>query len=207
MQTLLFDWSGTLVDDFSPTWYATNAVFKAYGLQEMSVAEFRQEFFLPYPDFYKKFVPGVPLEELEEVFVDAFAKSPQPVTLLEKSAETLVWLKEQGFRLMVVTSMGTKNFMKQAVEFGVYDLFEACYSGVLNKSDTMPQIIEKHGLDVSKCCYIGDMVHDIRTAHSVEMSSIAVLSGYDSVERLAKEKPTLIVENVPHLRKVVSYFM
>ena len=88
-----------------------------------------------------------------------------------------------------------------------YDLFEECYSGVLNKSDTMPQIIEKHGLDVSKCCYIGDMVHDIRTAHSVEMSSIAVLSGYDSVERLAKEQPTLIVENVPHLHKVVSYFM
>ena len=204
MQTLLFDWSGTLVDDFSPTLYATNEVFKKYGLPVMSAQEFRRDFFLPYPEFYGKLLPNVPLEELEEVFLEAFAQSPEPVTLLEHSLETLTWLKEQGFQLMILTSMGTKNFTKQAVAFGVHDLFTACYSGVLNKCDTMPDIIKEHSLDVNQSFYIGDMVHDIQTAHSVSMHSVAVLTGYDPVERLAKQKPTMILENVEHLKRVLS---
>ena len=51
-RSLIFDWSGTLVDDLPPTLYATNMVLGEYNVPTLSREEFRQRFRLPYPEFY-----------------------------------------------------------------------------------------------------------------------------------------------------------
>ena len=49
-KNLIFDWSGTLVDDLALTLDASNYVFSQYGKPCMDRDEFRAEFQLPYPD-------------------------------------------------------------------------------------------------------------------------------------------------------------
>lgn len=204
MNALLLDWSGTLVDDFTPTLYASNEVFKVYGLEPWTADEFRQKFYLPYPKFYEEVLPGVPLAELEVIFRKAFVECPQPVTLLEHSMAFLQWASEQGVRLIILTSMDSANFEEQARRFGVWDLFEAVYSGILNKCETVPEIIETHELNPAKTGFVGDMEHDLHAAQSVGIQSIAVLTGYDHVERLAAEDPTFILNHIGKLREVIE---
>jgi len=204
MNSLLLDWSGTLADDFTPTVYASNEVFKAYGLEPWSHDEFREKFYLPYPKFYEEVLPNVPLAELEVVFRKAFVECPKPVTLLEHSMEFLTWAQGQGIRLIILTSMDSANFEEQARRFGVWDMFEAVYSGVLNKCETIPEIIEKHDLDPAKTGFVGDMEHDLHAAQSVGIQSIAVLTGYDSVQCLAAEDPSLILNHIGKLRAVIE---
>jgi len=196
MDALLLDWSGTLVDDFTPTVYATNEVFKQYGLPTWSDNEFRKQFYLPYPDFYKEVLPDVPLTDLEVIFRKAFTECPQPVTLLEHSKEFLEWAHAVGIRLFILSSMDTQNLEEQAKRFGVWEMFEASYSGVLNKCETIPEIIVNHDLDPAKTAFVGDMEHDIHAAQEVDVQSVAVLTGYDSVERLAEEDPTMILTDI-----------
>ena len=50
-KNIIFDWSGTLVDDLALTLDASNYVFSQHGKPCMNRDEFRAEFQLPYPDY------------------------------------------------------------------------------------------------------------------------------------------------------------
>ena len=64
-RNLIFDWSGTLVDDLGPVIEATNAVLMPYGIPEFDREGFRRAFRLPYREFYHELLPHIPLDELE----------------------------------------------------------------------------------------------------------------------------------------------
>ena len=66
-KNIIFDWSGTLVDDLALTLDASNYVFSQYGKPCMNRDEFRAEFQLPYPDYYARVLPHADLDELEEL--------------------------------------------------------------------------------------------------------------------------------------------
>ena len=51
IRNVILDWSGTLVDDFGPVLEATNEIFKHYGKPAFSAEEFREKFYLPFPEF------------------------------------------------------------------------------------------------------------------------------------------------------------
>ena len=72
IRNIIFDWSGTLVDDLPAVWAATNHVFNQAGIPEMTLGRFRAEFCLPFTRFYERYTPHVPMAQLEEWFHDRF---------------------------------------------------------------------------------------------------------------------------------------
>jgi phosphoglycolate phosphatase len=203
-RNLIFDWSGTLVDDLPPVLEATNHVFSIYGVAPLDRETFRLRFRLPYRDFYEELLPGVPLQELEVHFRVAFAASTAPVTILPHAREKLEWCRYHGIRCFVLTSMDSEAFAKQLVEFGLGDFFEATYSGVLDKREKILGILEAHRLDPAESAFVGDMTHDIDTARHGKMTSIAVLTGYTHAGALAESKPDLTVPDLDVLRRLLD---
>jgi len=57
IKNIIFDWSGTLADDFQPVLQATNDLFAEYGKPPFSEQDFREKFFLPFPEFYQIHLP------------------------------------------------------------------------------------------------------------------------------------------------------
>jgi len=191
-RALILDWSGTLVDDSAPTLAATNSVLAQYERQPMTWEQFRESFRLPYSEWYAEHVPGISIEELEEHFRVAFESSEHPVIPLAGTAEFLQWCGENCIRLFVLTSMNTDSFSQQLKEFGFDSHFEETYSGVIDKRAVIRTIIAEHGLDPAETAYVGDMVHDIETAHDGGVTSIGVLSGYDPASQLAAAGPQFL---------------
>src|SRR5437764_8749843 len=68
IRNIIFDWSGTLVDDLPAVWEATNFVFSQAGLPVLTLEQFRAEFCLPFTDFYARHTPKVSMEQLEGWF-------------------------------------------------------------------------------------------------------------------------------------------
>ena len=101
---IIFDWSGTLVDDLPPVLEATNAVMRTFGRAELSREEFRAQFRLPFLHWYEEILPGVTAEELDSVFLAAFAASEQPVTVLPHAREFLEHCADAGRRMFVLSS-------------------------------------------------------------------------------------------------------
>ncbi len=202
-KNLIFDWSGTLVDDMGPVIEATNIVLEKYGIAPYDREGFRRSFRLPYHEFYEELLPGVALEELEAHFRPAFDGATSLVTVLPHAREKLEWAKQRGMRMFVLTSMDPTAFARQLNEFGMQDFFEKTYAGVLDKRELIAQILETHALHKDETAFIGDMTHDIETARHGGISSIAVLTGYHHAEVLAAVRPDI---TVPDLGVLVKLF-
>jgi phosphoglycolate phosphatase len=203
-RNLIFDWSGTLVDDLSPVIEATNEVLGKYDVAPLGREEFRRHFRLPYGEFYTEMLPLVPLEELEAHFRMAFDRAATPVTVLPHAREKLEWCATLGIRTFVLTSMDSTAFERQVDAFGLRALFEATYSGVLDKREVIHGILTTHNLDPAATAFVGDMIHDVETARYGGIASIAVLTGYTPPEILARGRPDLTVPDLGVLRSLLE---
>jgi phosphoglycolate phosphatase len=203
-RNLIFDWSGTLVDDLGPVIEATNAVLGKYQIAAFDREGFRRAFRLPYQEFYAEQLPDIPLAELEAHFRPAFDAAVTPVTVLPHAREKLEWCSALGIRTFVLTSMDTLAFERQMDDFGLRHHFEATYSGVLDKREVIHQILETHGLNPAETAFVGDMTHDVETARHGGISSIAVLTGYNHAEILAAVRPDITVPDLGVLRSLLD---
>jgi len=203
-RNLIFDWSGTLVDDLGPVIEATNAVLEKYSIGKLDREAFRRCFRLPYREFYAELLPNIPLEELEAHFRPAFDNAVTPVTVLPHAREKLEWCTALGIRTFVLTSMDTIAFERQMDDFGFRHHFEATYSGVLDKREVIHRILETHGLNPEETAFVGDMTHDVETARHGGISSIAVLTGYNHAEILAAVRPDITVPDLGVLRGLLD---
>jgi phosphoglycolate phosphatase len=203
-QNLIFDWSGTLVDDLGPTLEATNAVFSLHGRATMDRDEFRRLFRLPYSEFYEEHLPGIRLEELEHHFRRAFAESQVPVTVLPHAREKLEWCREREIRCFVLTSMDRGTFEKQLDELDMRSYFEATYSGVIDKREVIGDILSNHQLHAPATAFLGDMIHDVVTAKHGGVSSVALLTGYTHREVLEAHAPDWLMADLLEFRTMME---
>ena len=203
-RNLIFDWSGTLVDDLGPVIEATNAVLGRYAVPPLDRESFRRRFRLPYREFYAEMLPHVPLDELEACFRTAFDGALAPVTVLPHAREQLAWCAARGIRTFVLTSMDSPAFERQLDAFALRAQFEATYSGVLDKRELIHRLLATHGLAPEETAFVGDMTHDVETARFGGIASIAVLTGYQHPEILAAVRPDLTVPDLAVLRTLLD---
>ena len=199
MQHIIFDWSGTVVDDLPPVIEATNAVLNYAGRPSMDREEFRRKFRLPYTEFYAEQTPHVPLPELEIEFRRAFAASTAPVTILPTSRSFLEQAQAEDRRMFVLSSAPKDAVEQQARDLGIHHFFEAFHAGIVDKKHYIPNLLKTHQLDPATLLYVGDMVHDIETARHAGIFSVGVLTGYDFREVLERSQPDLLLNDLAHL--------
>ena len=205
-KNIIFDWSGTLVDDLALTLDASNYVFSQYGKPCMNRDEFRAEFQLPYPDYYARVLPHADLDELEDHFRYAFRVSNAPVEVLPNAREFLEFCRARGVRCFILTSVDAKEFDTQCRELGMMEYFEAIHAGIRHKDAHIHTLLAQHGLHAHETAFIGDMQHDVETAHHAGITSIAVLTGYNDAAQLSKARPDMIVPDLLVLRTLMRRY-
>ncbi len=199
IRNIIFDWSGTLVDDLPAVWEATNEVFRRAGVAELTLDQFRAEFSLPFTHFYQRFVPNTSPEQIELWFHERFQNVTHRVQPLAHAREFLEHCREQKLRCFILTSVNKKYFPGQAEATGLAGYFEGVYSGVLDKREQIRILMDSRKLAESETLFVGDMQHDIEAARSGGVHSCAVLTGYNRLEQLRQSEPDVIVE---HLREL-----
>ena len=204
LRNLLLDWSGTLVDDLPPVIGATNFVLEKHGRTPLSREEFRQKFRLPFTEFYEEYLPDIPLHELDAAFHGHFVTIQDDVTPLPGLYEFLDFCRESGRRLFLLSSMKREHYEVQSAKLGLAHYFEHPYVGVMDKRAKIGEVLEMHGLDRDETAFVGDMIHDVETARHGGVMSIAVLTGYDSIEKLTPSKPDVVVSSLDALRKLLQ---
>jgi phosphoglycolate phosphatase len=198
-RNIIFDWSGTLVDDLPPVLEATNAVLRAFGRAELTRGEFRAQFRLPFLHWYEEVLPGVAPEDLDRVFLAAFAASREPVTVLPHAREFLDSCAGAGTRMFVLSSAPQHAVECQARELGLHHYFEHLYAGVRDKRERIDSILHERALVREHTLLIGDMRHDIHTARAGGIRSVAVLTGYEYPHVVAEAEPDLTVNSLAEL--------
>jgi phosphoglycolate phosphatase len=205
LRNLLLDWSGTLVDDLPPVIGATNYVLEHYGRPSLTREEFRANFRLPFTDFYEEYLPDVPLPELDALFHRRFVEIQDDVAPLPGLFEFLDYCHLSGRRLFLLSSMKREHFEVQSTQLGLAHYFEHPYVGILDKRAKIGEVLAAHGLARQETAFVGDMIHDVETARHGGVMSIAVLTGYDSIEKLTPAKPDVVVSSLHELRRLLMH--
>ncbi len=199
IRNIIFDWSGTLVDDLPAVWHATNYVLAQAERGEMSLDQFRAEFCLPFTRFYDRHTPHVPLPQLEVWFHTRFRQVQDSVSELRHAREFLEFCRKQGIRTFLLSTVSPEHFAVQAGATGLGQYIDKPYVGVWDKRQKIHDILEENQLAEDETLFIGDMQHDIETARHGGIHSCAVLTGYNTLDQLRPANPDLIVEHLGEL--------
>jgi len=146
IRNIIFDWSGTLVDDLPAVWQASNHVFRRAGVPELTLAEFRAQFRLPFKGFYDRYVPHVTLDELEQWFHSHFKDSQDTVTALPHAHEFLLFCRERKIRTFLLSTVHAAHFEVQQARTGFGGFLDRPYLGVWYKKAKIHEILEENAL-------------------------------------------------------------
>jgi len=200
IRNVLFDWSGTLVNDLPAVWRATNYTFTQSGRPEMSLEEFRAEFSLPFDQFYERVTPGVPLEQLEEWYKHSFIDEQKFIEILPHARDFFDFCKSNGLRTFLLSTIHPDHYREQSARIR-FD-FDHAYVRVMDKRARITEILSEQNLRADETVFIGDMQHDVDTAHAGGIHSCAVLTGYNTREQLEQSEPELIVNHLGELKQL-----
>lgn len=203
IRNILLDWSGTLADDLSAVLRATNLIFREYGRNDLTLEEFRLHFRLPFSGFYAEFLPEATAEGLEALYERFFHGLQEEIELLPGARDFLKFCQVTNRRTFLLSTIKASHFQRQATRLGVQDFFEYAYVEVMDKREKIREILHVNGLDPAETMFVGDMVHDIETARHGGVLDVAVLTGFDSAEKLLLTRPTVMVRDMATLQKLL----
>ena len=206
IRNIIFDWSGTLVDDLPAVLQASNYVLTQAGKPAMSLDRFRAEFSLPFTKFYDRHTPHVPMAQLEEWFHAEFKRAQGSVQELPHARAFLEFCREQKFRTFLLSTVHADHFKVQCAVTGFDVFLDKPYTDVWDKREKIHEILRENHLKPEETIFIGDMEHDIATARHGGIQSVAVLTGYNTLDQLRAAGPDVIVEHLTELRKILTKY-
>jgi len=120
---------------------------------------------------------------------------------VEGIKEALFELKQQGYRLGVLTSNSKKNVCAFMAHNGMTEVFDFIYSGknLFGKDKVMVQMLAREGLAKEAVLYVGDELRDIEASRKVGLRVIAVTWGLFGKEALEALNPDAVVETSEEL--------
>jgi phosphoglycolate phosphatase len=125
------------------------------------------------------------------------------VDLLPGALDFLIFCRDTGRRTFLLSTIKTSHFEKQAHRLGVVDYFEVAYTEIMDKREKIREILKTHQLDPKETMFVGDMIHDIETARHGGVLDVAVLTGFDTIEKLLPSKPTIIALDIASVQKML----
>ena len=192
------------MDDLPAVWEATNHVFSQAGIPEITLEVFRAEFCLPFTKFYERYTPHVPTGQLEEWFHGRFRQVQDSVEPLPHAREFLEFCRERQVRTFVLSTIHREHFARQSERVGFASFLDRPYVEILDKRKKIHSLLSENGLVADETVFIGDMEHDVETAHHGGIRSCAVLTGYNSLEQLRRARPDIIVEHLGEFKEVLE---
>ena len=204
IRNIILDWSGTVVDDLGAVLQATNDVFRELGGAEISREAFRSEFALPLSRFFERFLPGIPMERIDEVYHRQFQVRRGEVGLLPGVSEFLEFCRSSKRSLYGLSTMYGHHFNQQAQRLDVQDYFLKVYVEVIDKASEISRMLSENHLAPQETAFVGDMAHDIEAAKKCGILPVGILTGFDTVDKLAAAGAALVVRGFAELQQVLG---
>jgi len=127
-----------------------------------------------------------------------------PVVLLPHAIEFLRFCQATRRRVFLLSTIKEAHFAEQSARLGVAHFFERVYVGVMDKRERIADILSENRLASTETAFIGDMVHDIETAHHGGVLAIATLTGFGSCAKLSRANPDVMVRDLGELQKLLE---
>ncbi|HEV2913161.1 MAG TPA: HAD-IA family hydrolase [Pyrinomonadaceae bacterium] len=202
INTLLFDWDGTLNDSALDGFTAFQK-----SLDELGFA-FTQEFYEANysPNWYTMYetlrLPREQWQRADELWIHHYGEAP--ARLVEGARETVIELHKRGYRLGIVTSGSHCRVTRELSGLGLTSVFQVvvCNEHIVNKKphpEGLEQAMRLIGSCPEECSYVGDAPEDIHMGKRARVHTVAVRSSYPTSKHLLSAGPDIYLDSISEL--------
>ncbi|MCL4436440.1 MAG: HAD family hydrolase [Thaumarchaeota archaeon] len=214
LKAVLFDLDGTLTRfniDYRSARRDVNAELVTLGLGEHSLKDGMMLYMML--DNVKGLMPDerfrLFVDKVQSLFERYEIASAASTDLQPYARETLVSLKEQGFKTAIVTN-NCLNATKTVINrFGLQPLVDA----LVTREDAprwkpdgamVKETLNRLHIDPGDALFVGDSTIDVMAARDAGVISVALLTGPTLTTRLLKEKPDYLIPSLAELMSLIE---
>lgn len=201
LQTIIWDWNGTLLNDMDICVDSINVLLAKRGLPLMDLANYRNLFTFPVIRYYETIGFDFTAEAYDAVameFINVYLEKLKDASLFPAVRPILEIIKNKGFRQAILSAMEQENLLQSVRSKGI----EAYFSLILGTSDhfangkvyQVGRIIHELQLEPAKTFIIGDTLHDYEVAQEAGCKCILFAGGHQDRNRLVKSGCTVVYE-------------
>jgi phosphoglycolate phosphatase len=221
VKTVLFDLDGTILDSVRPFAEAINVILRRVGLPTVEKKDAMTWIAEGHGD-WSLFIPQSMQDKKEELMpkfeevIESVASAGNigEVHLIPGGYETLHYLSHKGFRLGLVTSTSTLQYLEYKLrplrERKLDRLFEAIISDVdvpriKPAPDPILECLRRMEVSPEEAIYVGDAQDDIIAGKAAGVGTVGVLTGVSDYETLRLKQPDMVLDSVADLRDFLLY--
>ena len=205
INTIIWDWNGTLLNDIELCRNIVNKLLQERGKKLLSTEHYKNIFNFPVRDYYVEAGFDFSKEHFSkpaDAFISEYNKEIPNAALHQNAEIALERFKNNNFKQIIISAMEHESLIFSIKNKGIHHYFDEI-SGINNhyaagKLENAISILNKNNLNPDTCCLIGDTIHDHEVAESLGCSCILIAAGHQSYERLLKTGRK-VVHNIDQL--------
>lgn len=191
IDTILWDWNGTLLNDMNLCIRSMNKLLKKRRLPLLCPDRYLQVFTFPVKEYYSQLGFDFEKEAFEipaEEFIVHYNEGISQVPLFDEAVDILTWFRNHGKRQYIISAMEHDALMRSVKERNILDYFHKV-TGIsdnlaFGKTAIAKQLITEQNIDVSRSIFIGDTIHDAEVARDIKVENLLISRGHQHHERL-----------------------
>lgn len=201
MQSIIWDWNGTLLNDLDFCIATINKLLKKNELKPVTRDSYKEVFSFPVKDYYEAIGFDFSNENFEiaaREFIDLYNSGVRNCSLHSAAIEVLSYFKKKGVRQFVLSAMQQDMLELTLKQQGILEYFEGIAglndNYAASKIERGNELISEFAINKRKATIIGDTIHDFEVAQQLGIDCILVADGHQSEERLKSTGVQVISE-------------
>jgi HAD superfamily hydrolase (TIGR01509 family) len=205
---VMFDWDGVLIDSLGASFSVYNKIFADIGAKRLTKDEFLEYQSPNWYEFYRRIGLDERLwKKVDEDWVNLYEE--EKPGLHDDAMRCLTRLKDNGFRLALVSNGSRERVDEELTRFRVRSFFDSLEFGVKKEQlKPSPFMLEKTlsllKVKPGEAVYVGDSPPDIQAAKSAGIPSIALARGPIQTQRLGDENPDHIFGDLDQVTEFLT---
>ncbi|MFC1722596.1 HAD family hydrolase [Nanoarchaeota archaeon] len=203
IKTIIFDWSGTLLDSSQAFYETCKIMFPKLGKECPSQQEIKENFSIPYMTFWNKYFPDLTIEQEKRLFKEAVCKVTKP-HLHPGVKQLLTNLQNQSIRVMVLSSESHAKLIFEARENHIFHLFTDTVTDVHHKTDAIMELLDDYQLDPKETLFVGGTSGDIESGKLTSTLTAGVSWGLQDSSKVQAANPDFFLNNLSTLHDICN---
>ena len=205
MESVIWDWNGTLLNDLELCITTINKMLQKRDLPLLDSNSYKEAFSFPVEKYYRTIGFDFEKEDFSVPageFIEMYHNSLNECNLHSNVKMILNCFRERGKRQFVLSAMKHTMLEKSLKQKEIYNFFEAV-AGLkdhyaVSKIERGKELINDYNIKREKAYMIGDTDHDFEVAQELGIKCILVADGHQSEKRL-RETGAKVVDSLINL--------
>lgn len=216
-KNIVFDWNGTLFDDFTAVHGCTNVLLASEGHAPVEAEHFRRHYNIPFDQFYRGMgFNDQQIEKLMDLENTSFHDHYEPLAtqtgLRDGASDILKQARQYGVKSLILSNHIIDPIRAQLKRLDIEHLLDEVLAYAdratqfrdMTKGERLKNFMKTRAMTPASTIIVGDSVEEIEIAHEQGLIGVAITGGCVSEERLRAVKPDYVIHSLHELRPIMQ---